>query len=122
MPWMVGNIVRNLVKRPATRPYPVVKRDPFHGARGKIAFLAENCDFCGDCERVCPTQAVMLDTVWETKNGKNELVWVRIYDPYRCIYCDLCVEICPYYALASDRKYPEPGYERQTEHGRVEPW
>ncbi|MDA8097678.1 MAG: 4Fe-4S dicluster domain-containing protein [Desulforudis sp.] len=122
MPWMVGNIVKNLVKRPATRPYPVVKRDPFHGTRGQIAFLPGNCEFCGDCERVCPTQAILLDTVWENRNGNNELVWVRSYDPYRCIYCDLCVEICPYYALASDLKYHQPGYERQTEHGKVEPW
>lgn len=123
MPLMVGNVLRNLFNRPATRPYPVEPREPFAGTRGRIEFIAEKCDFCGDCERACPSQAVVLDTVLEETRGPNrELTWVRIYKPYRCIMCNRCVEVCPYDALAVKPDHGPPATELADRYDKVESW
>ncbi|MEW5762992.1 MAG: 4Fe-4S dicluster domain-containing protein [Bacillota bacterium] len=132
MPWMSENIFRNLLSRPATRLYPAVKREPPAGARGQIVFHAARCEFCGDCERACPTQAIVLDTEWgeggETAgaawNGRNDgaPVWVRLYDPFRCILCNLCVEACAYGALSSDGHHLAAAYTRTITTARVQTW
>lgn len=123
MPLMVGNVLRNLLHRPATRPYPVVSRRPFAGSRGRIRFTPEKCEFCGDCERACPAHAIVLDTVLEKAKDRNrELTWVRIYKPYRCIMCDVCVEVCAYDALVTDTEWGPPTTDRADEYDKVEPW
>ena len=33
---MINTILRNFLKRPATRKYPMVKRDPFSNYRGRL--------------------------------------------------------------------------------------
>lgn len=35
---MINTILRNFLKRPATRKYPMVKRDPFSNYRGRLYF------------------------------------------------------------------------------------
>lgn len=123
MPLMVGNVLRNLFGKPATRAYPTESRDPFPGTRGRIKFIAEDCDFCGDCERACPSRAIVLDTVLEeAENRSAELVWVRIYKPYRCIMCNRCVEVCPYNALKVVPEYTMPATDRVDIYDQVESW
>src|SRR4051812_21479137 len=52
------------------------------GFRGKPRIAAGACaSGCGDCERVCPTDAIRLDPV-------------RI-DLGRCVFCNECAEECP---------------------------
>ncbi|KUK41339.1 MAG: 4Fe-4S ferredoxin iron-sulfur binding domain protein [Clostridia bacterium 62_21] len=130
---MTGNIIRNLLSRPATRLYPAVKREPPPGSRGRILFFASRCAFCGECERVCPTQAVVLDTEWGGDEEGLQAVWddddvgggatlVRFYDPNRCILCNLCIEACLYGALTCENRHITPSYTKTVEKGRVENW
>lgn len=51
---MINTILRNFLKRPATRKYPMVKRDPFSNYRGRLINNVESCIFCRMCSTKCP--------------------------------------------------------------------
>ena len=78
-------VVRNLLRKPATRLYPAVVREPFPKFRGELYIDIKECIFCGTCSRKCPSQCIEVD--------KDAGTWKC--DPYACIYCGVCVESCP---------------------------
>jgi ech hydrogenase subunit F len=86
---MVSIVLKHLFSRPATRPYPAVKRAPFELDRGEIAIDIGTCILCGLCARVCPDQALAV--------GRPERSWE--IDHLRCILCGLCVQVCPVHCL-----------------------
>lgn len=90
MAGMLGNILRNLVSRPATRRYPFVKRAPFEGSRGQLQIDADSCVYCGLCSKACPARAIVV--------SRKPKSWTL--DPYRCIVCGYCVEVCPKHCLS----------------------
>ena len=47
-----------------------------------------SCNGCGECIRVCPNDAVYLDT-----NGK------AVIDQSKCTQCAKCVAVCPNNAI-----------------------
>lgn len=76
----------SLFKKPATRIYPHVKREPFARTRGSVDLIdIHDCIFCGMCQRQCPADAIAVDR----KASKWE------YHPFACIACDSCVRVCP---------------------------
>jgi len=106
MPFMLGTIIRNLVTGPATRRYPFKDiREPFPGFRGRIVFDTDKCVFCGDCARVCPSQAIEVDT------DRKELK----YHPFRCIYCATCVQTCLDMAITQETVYAPPSDHKPVE-------
>ena len=78
-------IFRNLFKKPATRLYPVTKRETFENARGHIEGINEDCVFCGICAKKCPADAITVDRASKT--------WK--IDQFKCVICNVCVETCP---------------------------
>lgn len=82
---MIGNVMNNLVTRPATRKYPYEKRPSFNRARGHIEIDIDKCIFCGMCSRKCPSNALTVN--------KAEKSWE--IDPFKCIICNECVAVCP---------------------------
>lgn len=82
---MLNNVLRNFLKRPATRKYPFVKRDPFPNYRGRLVNNVESCIFCRMCSNKCPSQCISTDP--------KEAFWG--YDPFSCVYCGICVDACP---------------------------
>jgi ech hydrogenase subunit F len=111
MAWMFPTIVKNLFSRPATRRYPFKDiREPFPGARGSIYFDTKKCDLCSDCVRVCPAEAIEVDS--ENKQIK--------YYPFRCIYCGTCVETCLQGAITQDAHYSPPNAEKIEELYKIE--
>jgi ech hydrogenase subunit F len=110
MPWMLPTVMKNLFSRPATRRYPFLDmREPFPEARGRLLFDANKCDLCGDCTRVCPADAISVDT------GGQELH----YDPFKCIYCATCVQTCLQRAISMDNHYTPPRYQKAEETYKV---
>ena len=97
---MINTILRNFLKRPATRKYPMVKRDPFSNYRGRLINNVESCIFCRMCSTKCPAQCISTDP--------KEAFWG--YDPFSCVYCGICVEVCPTKSLfmLSTHRSPVP--------------
>lgn len=105
MSQMLTTILKNLFSKPATRKYPFEKRDPFKNTRGRILFDQAKCDHCGDCERVCPAGAIKV-------SEKDKQL---TYEPFRCIYCWVCVESCMQRAITAEGQYRAPGYEKVSQ-------
>jgi NADH-quinone oxidoreductase subunit I len=76
-------------------------------SRGTIALLEENCTVCMLCARECPDWCLVVEGHVEvdpplTPRGRprqrNVLDRFAI-DWSLCLYCGICVEVCPFEAL-----------------------
>lgn len=113
-PGLLPGLVKGLVTtaRSALRPthtqeYPHVAPTLPPRSRGVIALLAENCTSCMLCARECPDWCIYIDSHKETlpattpggrERQRNVLDRFAI-DYSLCMYCGICVEVCPFDAL-----------------------
>ena len=102
----LGVTLRTMTRPAATRQYPHVKPDLPARTRGVIALIEENCTVCMLCARECPDWCIYIDSHKEQvapKEGgrartRNLLDRFAI-DFALCMYCGICVEVCPFDAL-----------------------
>jgi ech hydrogenase subunit F len=93
---MIGNIMRNLTSKPATRRYPFEKREAFKDSRGMVRGVGiDECIFCGICSKKCPSNAIVVN--------KQEKSWE--IDPYKCVICGVCSEVCPKKCINMGEEY-----------------
>ena len=104
-------------KGAATVQYPRVKEDPAPRARGVIALYEENCTACMLCARECPDWCIYIDAHKETHEpaAGGRARSAKILDRFAidfalCMYCGICVEVCPFDALfwSPEYEYSEP--------------
>ena len=98
--------------------YPHVKEEPPARARGVIALKEENCTVCMLCARQCPDWCIYIEGHKEKRpprreGGRERTVSVldRFDIDYAlCMYCGICVEVCPFDALfwSPEYEYSEP--------------
>ena len=72
-----------------------------------IALDAEACTSCMLCVKECPTWCITLDSHTEqvTEPGARRPTSVAVLDRFAidmglCMYCGICIEVCPFDALA----------------------
>ncbi len=102
----LGVTLKTLFSKPTTQQYPKVKPELAPRTRGVIALMEENCTVCMLCSRECPDWCIYIDSHKETvppKDGgrartRNILDRFAI-DFALCMYCGICVEVCPFDAL-----------------------
>ena len=118
-------LLKHLVKRNDVIQYPEVKQDLSPRTRGVIALKEENCTVCMLCARECPDWCIYIDSHKETLPPKREggrprkrNVLDRFAIDYAlCMYCGICVEVCPYDALFWSREFEYAEYDiRQLTH------
>ena len=92
---MAGIALRNLVHKPATRPYPFVVREPYAATRGRVVIEFGTCIHCLACAKHCPANAIVVD-----RQAKSWSI-----DRFACVICGACIRACPKNCLsmASDR-------------------
>ncbi|MRK00448.1 4Fe-4S dicluster domain-containing protein [Aeromicrobium sp. S22] len=98
---------RNLTHRSVTAHYPDVEPKLPPRSRGVIALQEENCTSCMLCARECPSWCITIDSHKEiipatTEGGRDrsQNVLDRFDIDYSiCMYCSICVEVCPFDAL-----------------------
>jgi len=102
----------------ATINYPVEKETPVPRARGVIALDQDACTVCMLCARQCPDWCIYIEGHKEelppaTPGGRikvrSKLDRFDI-DYALCMYCGICVEVCPFDALfwTPEYEYSEP--------------
>lgn len=75
--------------------------------RGKLTMpVDENgnnkCVACGLCQMNCPNGTINItwETITDEETGKKRKTLVKYeYDLGSCIYCQLCVNVCPHHAI-----------------------
>jgi NADH-quinone oxidoreductase subunit I len=128
----LGVTFKTMSRRAATAQYPHVRPDLPARTRGVIALVEENCTVCMLCSRECPDWCIYIDSHKETvapKDGgrartRNILDRFAI-DFALCMYCGICVEVCPFDALywSPEFEYAEYSHEPLThEKERLREW
>ncbi len=101
-------------KGAATVQYPHVKEAPSARARGVITLNEDNCTSCMLCSRECPDWCIYIEahkTLAPPRRAGGKPRSVNALDRFDidyslCMYCGICVEVCPFEAL-----YWSPEYE-----------
>ncbi|WP_433090387.1 NuoI/complex I 23 kDa subunit family protein [Dactylosporangium sp. CA-052675] len=95
-----------MTKRSHTQQYPDVEPDLPPRSRGVIALQEENCTVCMLCARECPDWCIYIDSHKEevlvpgAARARQRNVLDRFaIDFSLCMYCGICVEVCPFDAL-----------------------
>ena len=99
--------MRNMTRRSVTAHYPDAMPDLPPRSRGVIALIEENCTVSMLCARECPAWCIYIDshkdTIPATTEGgrdKSRNVLDRFAIDFSiCMYCSICVEVCPFDAL-----------------------
>ncbi|MFD8592664.1 4Fe-4S binding protein [Streptomyces sp. NPDC059637] len=96
-----------MTRRTVTQQYPETPPELVPRSRGVIALFEENCTVCMLCARECPDWCIYIDSHKETvpaaapggrERSRNVLDRFAI-DFSLCMYCGICVEVCPFDAL-----------------------
>src|SRR5437667_2639111 len=128
----LGVTLKHMLQRSITQQYPDEKPNLPPRTRGVIALKQENCTVCYKCSRECPDWCIYIDAHKEThepaSGGKGRSV--KVLDRFAidfalCMYCGICVEVCPFDALfwSPEFEYAEYDILKMThEMDRLEEW
>ncbi|MFN2590883.1 MAG: 4Fe-4S binding protein [Actinomycetota bacterium] len=128
----LGVTLKHMLQRSITQEYPHEKPDLPPRTRGVIALKQENCTVCWKCSRECPDWCIYIESHKEThppaSGGRARSVKVLdrfAIDYALCMYCGICVEVCPFDALfwSPEFEYAEYDIFQMThEKDRLEEW
>src|SRR6266508_2322557 len=117
----LGVTFRTMSRRAATQQYPHVRPNLPARSRGVIALLEENCTVCMLCSRECPDWCIYIDSHKETvapKEGgraRTRNILDRFAIDYAlCMYCGICVEVCPFDALHWSPEFEYAEYDHES--------
>jgi NADH-quinone oxidoreductase subunit I len=109
----LGVTFKTMMKPAVTVQYPHEREEPAPRARGVIALHEENCTSCMLCARECPDWCIYIEAhkylapprrEGGKPRAKNMLDRFDI-DYALCMYCGICVEVCPFEALFWSPEY-----------------
>lgn len=74
------------------------------GQRRSIGLVEEDCTACLICVRECPSQCVAIERHTEQVSEGRRPRTVHVLDAFAidfalCMYCGICVDVCPTDAL-----------------------
>ncbi len=104
---------RTLTKGSATVQYPREKVVPPVRSRGVIALRVDNCTACMLCSRSCPDWCIYIEShkqMAPPRRPGGRPRQVNHLDRYSidyalCMYCGICVEVCPFDAIHWSPEY-----------------
>jgi formate hydrogenlyase subunit 6/NADH:ubiquinone oxidoreductase subunit I len=114
----LGVTLKHALRRSVTQQYPEERPDLPPRTRGVIALKEANCTVCYKCARECPDWCIYIDAHKETHDpasgGKARSA--KILDRFAidfslCMYCGICVEVCPFDALFWSPEFEYATYE-----------
>src|SRR5262245_35035503 len=114
----LGVTLKHALRPSITQQYPQEKPDLPPRTRGVIALKEANCTVCYKCSRECPDWCIYIDAHKETHEpasggkGRSMKVLDRFAIDYAlCMYCGICVEVCPFDALFWSPEFEYAEYE-----------
>jgi NADH-quinone oxidoreductase subunit I len=123
---------KHLASPSVTQRYPEEKPDLPARTRGVIALKQENCTVCYKCSRECPDWCIYIDAHKEAHEPASggRARSVKVLDRFAidyalCMYCGICVEVCPFDALFWSPEFEYAEYDIRNlihEKERLEDW
>lgn len=114
----LGLTLRTFFKKSVTVQYPHEKEVLAPRTRGVIALKEENCTVCMLCARECPVWCIFIEGYKDQGPPRREGGKPRLaqkldrfdIDYSLCMYCGICVDVCPFDALfwSPEYEYSEP--------------
>ena len=113
---------KTMTRRSITQEYPDIEPELPPRSRGVIALLEENCTVCMLCARECPDWCIYIDSHKEQvapapdaapgskPRSRNQLDRFAI-DFSLCMYCGICIEVCPFDALFWTPEFEYAAYD-----------
>jgi len=102
----LGVTLKHMLRPAVTQQYPEEKPDLPPRTRGVIALKEANCTVCWKCSRECPDWCIYIEAHKETHDPASggRARSVKVLDRFAidyalCMYCGICVEVCPFDAL-----------------------
>jgi NADH-quinone oxidoreductase subunit I len=124
--------LKHLLSRSITQQYPHVKPDLPPRTRGVIALKQENCTVCWKCSRECPDWCIYIEAHKETHEPASggRARSVKVLDRFAidyalCMYCGICVEVCPFDALFWSPEFEYSEYDIRSlihEKDKLQDW
>ena len=125
--------LKTMTKKSITQHYPDTKPALAPRTRGVIALFEENCTVCMLCARECPDWCIYIDSHKEVVPPKSPGARARtrnILDRFAidfalCMYCGICIEVCPFDALFWSPEFEYSEYdvrELMHEKERLREW
>jgi NADH-quinone oxidoreductase subunit I len=105
--------LKTMVKKAPVTMYPQEQEIPVPRARGVISLDVDNCTVCMLCARECPDWCIYIEGHKEeqppSKPGGRPRARATLdrfdIDYSLCMYCGICVEVCPFDALHWSPEY-----------------
>src|SRR6266542_4269396 len=128
----LGVTLKHMLQRSITQEYPDEKPNLPPRTRGVIALKEANCTVCYKCSRECPDWCIYIDAHKETHDpaAGGRARSVKVLDRFAidyalCMYCGICVEVCPFDALFWSPEFEYATYdivELTHEKEKLEEW
>jgi NADH-quinone oxidoreductase subunit I len=121
-----------MASRAHTHQYPDAEPELPPRSRGVIGLLEENCTVCMLCARECPDWCIYIDSHKEdvVVPGASRPRQRNVLDRFAidfslCMYCGICIEVCPFDALFWSPEFEYAEYDIREllhEKGTLREW
>jgi NADH-quinone oxidoreductase subunit I len=114
--------MRAAFRRPTTVQFPKEIRPRAERYRASFALLHDEkgdelCIGCLFCEWICPSQVIAIKPAGKRESpvtGKKRGYADEFkLDMSACIFCELCVQVCPTDAIVMTREQDQPAFARE---------
>lgn len=117
----LGVTLWNWLCRPrVTENYPAQPAFTYPRFRGRMVHKRDEsgrlkCTACLACQKACPTLAIP-HIKGDDKKGREKRAAEYVWNAARCLFCNLCVEACPFDAITLGGSFSAVGESRENTH------
>jgi NADH-quinone oxidoreductase subunit I len=103
--------LKHMFHKPITLQYPEQRARLPLRFRGRLVLPidpergAQRCAACKRCMQVCPNHSIEVEKAAEKDERGRSKPTFYMYNLASCMFCNLCVESCPYSALIMSDEY-----------------